>query len=40
MMITFNLTVKIGAKEASKWRLEGKTYIIQDADVLHFRFNV
>ncbi|OTG85375.1 redox-regulated ATPase YchF [Acinetobacter sp. ANC 4558] len=29
-----------GAKEAGKWRLEGKTYIIQDGDVLHFRFNV
>ncbi|MFN4093165.1 MAG: DUF933 domain-containing protein, partial [Acinetobacter johnsonii] len=23
-----------------KWRLEGKTYIVQDGDVLHFRFNV
>lgn len=29
-----------GAKEAGKWRLEGKTYIVQDGDVLHFRFNV
>jgi len=29
-----------GAKEAGKWRLEGKDYIIQDGDVMHFRFNV
>jgi ribosome-binding ATPase len=29
-----------GAKEAGKWRLEGKEYIVQDGDVVHFRFNV
>ncbi|SFX66715.1 redox-regulated ATPase YchF [Marinospirillum alkaliphilum] len=29
-----------GAKEAGKWRLEGKDYIIKDGDVMHFRFNV
>lgn len=29
-----------GAKDAGKWRLEGKTYIVQDGDVMHFRFNV
>lgn len=29
-----------GAKDAGKWRLEGKEYIIQDGDVMHFRFNV
>ncbi|MBI2791617.1 MAG: redox-regulated ATPase YchF [Gammaproteobacteria bacterium] len=29
-----------GAKEAGKWRLEGKEYIVQDGDVIHFRFNV
>ncbi|MFQ5468788.1 MAG: redox-regulated ATPase YchF [Gammaproteobacteria bacterium] len=28
------------AKEAGKWRLEGKDYIVQDGDVIHFRFNV
>jgi hypothetical protein len=28
-----------GAKEAGKWRLEGKEYIVQDGDVVHFRFN-
>ena len=28
------------AKEAGKWRLEGKDYILQDGDVVHFRFNV
>ncbi|PCK09494.1 MAG: redox-regulated ATPase YchF [Alteromonadaceae bacterium] len=29
-----------GAKEAGKWRLEGKDYIVNDGDVIHFRFNV
>lgn len=29
-----------GAKEAGKLRLEGKEYLVQDGDVLHFRFNV
>ena len=28
------------AKEAGKLRLEGKGYIVQDGDVIHFRFNV
>lgn len=27
------------AKEAGKWRLEGKDYIVADGDVIHFRFN-
>jgi ribosome-binding ATPase len=29
-----------GAKEAGKMRLEGADYVIQDGDILHFRFNV
>ncbi len=29
-----------GAKEAGKWRLEGKEYRVADGDVMHFRFNV
>lgn len=29
-----------GAKEGGKLRLEGRDYIVQDGDVLHFRFNV
>jgi GTP-binding protein YchF len=29
-----------GAKEAGKMRAEGKEYIVQDGDVMHFRFNV
>ncbi|HCA26344.1 MAG TPA: redox-regulated ATPase YchF [Betaproteobacteria bacterium] len=29
-----------GAKEAGKMRVEGKEYIVQDGDVVHFRFNV
>jgi len=28
------------AKEAGKMRLEGKEYIVQDGDIMHFRFNV
>ena len=28
------------AKEAGKLKLEGKDYIVQDGDVMHFRFNV
>ncbi|MFK7886569.1 MAG: redox-regulated ATPase YchF [Gammaproteobacteria bacterium] len=29
-----------GAKEAGKLRLEGKEYIVNEGDVMHFRFNV
>jgi GTP-binding protein YchF len=29
-----------GAREAGKFRLEGKDYVVQDGDVMHFRFNV
>ena len=29
-----------GAKEAGKFRLEGKEYIVHEGDVMHFRFNV
>lgn len=29
-----------GAKESGKWRLEGKDYIVNDGDIIHFRFNV
>jgi GTP-binding protein YchF len=29
-----------GAKEAGRWRLEGKDYVVQEGDVMHFRFNV
>lgn len=29
-----------GAREAGKLRLEGKEYVVQDGDVMHFRFNV
>ncbi|MBP9726355.1 MAG: DUF933 domain-containing protein, partial [Gammaproteobacteria bacterium] len=29
-----------GAKEAGKWRSEGKEYTVRDGDVIHFRFNV
>jgi GTP-binding protein YchF len=29
-----------GAKEAGRWRLEGKDYLMHEGDVIHFRFNV
>jgi len=29
-----------GARDAGKLRLEGKDYVVQEADVMHFRFNV
>jgi len=29
-----------GAKDAGKMRLEGADYVVQDGDVMHFRFNV
>ena len=29
-----------GAKEKGKMRVEGKEYVVQDGDVMHFRFNV
>ncbi len=34
------LNGEAGAKDAGKLRQEGKEYVIQDGDVLHFRFNV
>jgi ribosome-binding ATPase YchF (GTP1/OBG family) len=29
-----------GAKDKGKLRTEGKEYVVQDGDVMHFRFNV
>lgn len=29
-----------GAREAGKWRLEGKDYQVREGDIMHFRFNV
>jgi GTP-binding protein YchF len=29
-----------GAKDAGKWRLEGKDYLVNEGDVVHFRFNI
>jgi GTP-binding protein YchF len=31
---------ELGAREAGELRLEGKTYVVQEGDVIHFRFNV
>jgi len=27
-------------KEAGKFRIEGKDYVVKDGDIMHFRFNV
>ena len=37
---TMSLGGEHGAKEAGRLRLEGKEYIVQEGDVMHFRFNV
>ncbi len=29
-----------GARDAGRWRLEGKDYVVREGDVMHFRFNV
>ena len=29
-----------GARDAGRWRLEGRDYVVKDGDVIHFRFNV
>ncbi len=43
-VIAYNDYIECGgegkAKEAGKMRLEGKEYIVQDGDIMHFRFNV
>jgi GTP-binding protein YchF len=31
---------ELGAKDAGKWRLEGKDYLVEEGDVILFRFNV
>lgn len=43
-VIAYNDFIKYGSeaavKEAGKMRVEGKDYIVQDGDIMHFRFNV
>ena len=43
-VISYDDFVSLGgeakAKEAGKMRVEGKEYVVQDGDVMHFRFNV
>src|SRR5690606_28650047 len=36
----FQAGTEAGVKEAGKYRLEGKDYVVKDGDVLFFRFNV
>jgi GTP-binding protein YchF len=43
-VIAYDDYIRLGgeakSKEAGKMRLEGKDYVVQDGDVMHFRFNV
>ena len=43
-VISYNDFIKYGSeaacREAGKLRIEGKEYIVQDGDIMHFRFNV
>ncbi len=43
-VVAYNDLVEAGsvnaAREKGKYRLEGKEYVVQDGDVMHFRFNV
>ncbi len=36
----FELHTEQKVKEAGKFRIEGKEYVVKDGDVMHFRFNV
>jgi ribosome-binding ATPase YchF (GTP1/OBG family) len=36
----FELGSESAIKQAGKLRIEGKDYVVQDGDVMHFRFNV
>lgn len=36
----FELGSEQKVKEAGKFRIEGKDYLVQDGDIIHFRFNV
>lgn len=40
MLIFIACGGEAGAKEKGKMRVEGKDYIVQDGDVMHFLFNV
>ena len=35
-----SLGSETAVREAGRWRLEGRDYIVQDGDIMHFRFNV
>jgi len=43
-VIKYNDFIELGSeaacKEAGKLSVEGKTYIVEDGDIMHFRFNV
>jgi len=43
-VVAFDDFVRLGSdakcREAGKLRLEGKDYVVQDGDIIHFRFNV
>jgi ribosome-binding ATPase YchF (GTP1/OBG family) len=34
------LKSEAAVKEAGKFKVEGKEYVVEDGDIMHFRFNV
>ena len=40
MTITLNMGSEAAIREAGKLGIEGKEYVVQDGDIMHFRFNV
>ena len=44
VVVHFDDLIKFGSgakvKEAGKFRVEGKEYVVKDGDIMHFRFNV
>ena len=44
MVIAYNDFITLGSeaacRDAGKLKIEGKDYVVNDGDVMHFRFNV
>ena len=39
-VLLINYGSESAVKEAGKFKVEGKEYVVEDGDVMHFRFNV
>ena len=40
VIVHVGLKSEAAIKDAGKLRVEGKDYVVQDGDIMHFRFNV